>query len=197
LAETVRTELDHIPDLSVLDDELLGAEASHDLDRMQVLMDVSATGTSGYQAADWLRKHTHIDVGMSDHRRILATLSYADGEDTVQRLSKALHSWREAAEEFEKPKPLDLPSPEEIELETVMLPRDAFFGHTEQVPAPQADGRIAAEQITPYPPGIPAVVPGERLNGAVIDYLRTGLAAGMNVPDPADPTLQTIRVVAA
>jgi lysine decarboxylase len=197
LAQSLRTELEHIPDLSVLDEELLGAEASHDLDRMQVLMDVSATGTSGYQAADWLREHTHIDVGMSDHRRILATLSYADGDDTVLRLSKALHSWREAAEEFEKPKPLDLPSPEEIELETVMLPRDAFFGHTEQVPAPEADGRIAAEQITPYPPGIPAVVPGERLNGAVIDYLRTGLAAGMNVPDPADPTLETFRVVAA
>jgi arginine/lysine/ornithine decarboxylase len=83
-----------------------------------------------------------------------------------------------------------------IQLDTVMLPRDAFFGAAEQVPATEAVGRIAAEQITPYPPGIPAVVPGERLNDAVLDYLRSGVTAGMNVPDPADPSLQTLRVVA-
>ena len=57
-------------------------------------------------------------------------------------------------------------------------------------------GRIAAEQITPYPPGIPVVVPGERITQPVIDYLRSGLEAGMVLPDPADPSLETIRVVA-
>jgi arginine/lysine/ornithine decarboxylase len=60
----------------------------------------------------------------------------------------------------------------------------------------KAVGRIAAEQITPYPPGIPAVVPGERINQAVIDYLRSGLEAGMVLPDPSDPSLDTIRVSA-
>jgi arginine/lysine/ornithine decarboxylase len=64
------------------------------------------------------------------------------------------------------------------------------------VPAQRAAGRIAAEQITPYPPGIPAVVPGERLNDAVVDYLRSGIEAGMTLPDPADPSLQYFRVVA-
>ncbi|HEV7423207.1 MAG TPA: ornithine decarboxylase, partial [Mycobacterium sp.] len=75
-------------------------------------------------------------------------------------------------------------------------PRDAFFGRTQSVPVDEASGRIAAEQITPYPPGIPAVVPGERLNDAVLDYLRSGLEAGMNLPDPADPSLNTVKVVA-
>ena len=196
LAADLREELARITDLHVLDDELLGAEASHDLDRLQVLMDVSATDTSGYQAADWLREHRQIDVGMSDHRRILATLSFADGKDTTDRLVEALWSWRGAAESFDRPPPIRLPAPEDIELETVMLPRDAFFAPVQQVPADRAQGRIAAEQITPYPPGIPAVVPGERLTDTVIAYLRSGLAAGMNVPDPADPSLATFRVVA-
>lgn len=61
-----------------MENQLLGIEASHDLDRLQVLMDVSEIGTSGYQAADWLREHRCIDVGMSDHRRVLATVSFAD-----------------------------------------------------------------------------------------------------------------------
>ena len=77
-----------------------------------------------------------------------------------------------------------------------VCPATHFFAEVEAVPADQAGGRIAAEQITPYPPGIPAVVPGERLNEAVIDYLRSGLEAGMNVPDAADATLSTFRVVA-
>jgi len=51
--------------------------------------------------------------------------------------------------------------------------------------------------ITPYPPGIPAVLPGERLTEHVLRYLCTGLEAGMYLPDPSDPKLETIRVVAA
>ncbi|OBH94163.1 aminotransferase class I/II-fold pyridoxal phosphate-dependent enzyme [Mycobacterium scrofulaceum] len=196
LACQLRQDIESIPDVKVLDDELLGVQASHDLDRMQVLMDVSATGTSGYQAHDWLREHAQIDTGMSDHRRILATLSMADDKETASRLTEALAAWRKAADDFDPAPPIDLPSPEQLQLETVCLPRDAFFGRVEQVPTAEAAGRVAAEQCTPYPPGIPAVVPGERLNDAVLDYLCSGVRAGMNVPDAADPSLQTIRVLA-
>lgn len=196
LVRGLRDDIELIPDVEVLDDELLGAQASHDLDRMQVLIDVSATGCSGYQAADWLRRKRQIDLGMSDHRRVLATMSFADDKATVERLLDGMWAWRKAAADLEPPPPIRLPEPAELELETACLPRDAFFGPVEMVPAEHADGRIAAEQITPYPPGIPAVIPGERLNGAVIDYLRSGLEAGMNVPDPADPSLRRFRVVA-
>ncbi|MBB6420244.1 hypothetical protein HDC93_005864 [Streptomyces sp. AK010] len=66
----------------------------------------------------------------------------------------------------------------------------------------EAAGRIAAEMITPYPSGIPAVLPGERLTEPVPAYLRTGLDAGMNLADPEDPelpedpVLERIRVLA-
>lgn len=196
LATSVRASLANIPQVDVMADELLGEEASDDLDRLQVLIDVSATGTSGYQAADWLRENCRIDVGMSDHRRILATLSAADDKDSAQRLIEALHAWREAADEFDHPAAVHLPDPDELALETVMLPRDAFFGPTEMVAAADAAGRVCAEQITPYPPGIPAAIPGERLNETVVEYLRSGLAAGMNLPDATDPSLKTFRVVA-
>jgi arginine decarboxylase len=195
LVRGLRDDIELVPDVEVLDDELLGNEASHDLDRLQILMDLSATGTSGYQAADWLREHKQIDLGMSDHRRILATMSFADDKASGERLLDALWAWRKAANDFDSPPPIRLPLPKEIELENVQLPREAFFGNVEAVPAEEASGRISAEQITPYPPGIPAVVPGERLNDAVIDYLRSGLDAGMNVPDAADTTLKTFKVV--
>lgn len=65
LAHDVRQRIDTLPGVEVLEDVLLGAEASHDLDRLQVLVDVSGTGTSGYQARDWLREHTQLlsDMG--------------------------------------------------------------------------------------------------------------------------------------
>jgi arginine/lysine/ornithine decarboxylase len=49
--------------------------------------------------------------------------------------------------------------------------------------------------LTPYPPGIPAALPGERLNHDVLAYLRTGVDAGMFVPDASDPALGTVKVL--
>jgi arginine decarboxylase len=196
LAEQVRGRVDALPGLRVLHDELLDEEASHDLDPLQMLIDVSGLGISGYQAADWLRAQHRLDVGLSDHRRVLATLSMADDEHTVGRLTAALEELGTAASALPAPPPVQLPDPAGLELETVDLPRDAFFGPTEDVPAASAVGRVAAEQITPYPPGIPVVVPGERISSQVVDYLLSGLKAGMVLPDPADPSLTTIRVTA-
>jgi arginine/lysine/ornithine decarboxylase len=195
LACDLRSRIDQLPGLHVLQDELIRAEASHDLDRLQILITVDGLGISGYQAADWLREHCRLDMGLSDHQRILATLSMADTEETAERLVQALQALIAAAPTLAAPSPIALPDPGGLELETVVLPRDAFFGRIETVSAADAVGRVAAEQITPYPPGIPAVVPGERISAEVIDYLRTGLKAGMVLPDPADPSLDTIRVL--
>jgi len=194
LSRHVRRRIDTLPGLHVLEDELLGVEASHDLDGLQVLISVRELGISGYQAADWLRAHCRIDVGLSDSERILATLSMADDASTTDRLCAALEDLVRAAPSMERAAPVQMPSPHDLELESVDNPRDAFFGKVETVPVEQAAGRIAAEQVTPYPPGIPVLVPGERITAAVLDYLRTGLAAGMVLPDPADKTLETIRV---
>jgi arginine/lysine/ornithine decarboxylase len=195
LADRLRSDIDRLPGMHVVRDELLGAEASNDLDRLQIMIDLSELGISGYQAADWLHEHERIDMHLSDHARIVATISIADDGTTADRLSQALERLTEAADEFPEPKPVEIPDPPELELETVNRPRDAFFSQFEDVKAKDAVGRIAAEQITPYPPGVPVVLPGERINQAVVDYLLSGLKAGMTLPDPADPSLKTIRVM--
>jgi arginine/lysine/ornithine decarboxylase len=197
LAEQLRQAIEELPGLHVLRDEFVHAEASHDLDPLHVVIDVHGLGISGYQAADWLREHQRLDMGLSDHRRVEATLSFADDEQTAARLIAALTALGERAGELPRARPVDLPEPGQLELEPAMLPRDAFFAVKETVPAGQAVGRVCAEQITPYPPGIPVIVPGERITAELLGYLRSGLDAGMQLPDPADPSLDTIRVVAA
>jgi|SRR5579884_58141 len=195
LAARLRREIAQLPGLHVLEDELIREEPSRDLDRLHILIDVSGLRISGYQASDWLREHERVDMGLSDHARILATISISDDDSTAGRLLQALRQLTDAASELPEPRPVQIPDPPELELESVNRPRDAFFSQFEDVKTQDAVGRIAAEQITPYPPGIPVIVPGERINQAVIDYLLTGLEAGLVLPDPADPSLKTIRVM--
>ena len=114
----------------------------------------------------------------------------------IDRLIQALQALVAAAPSMERQAPVDLPAPRSLALESVMRPRDAFFARVEQVPIEEAVGRVAAEMVSPYPPGVPVLCPGERVNSDVIDYLTTGVAAGMLIPDAADPEMKTLRVVA-
>jgi arginine/lysine/ornithine decarboxylase len=76
-----------------------------------------------------------------------------------------------------------------------MSPRQAFFAEVDHVPAERAAGRIAAEMISPYPPGVPVVAPGEVITDEILAYLRSGVEHGVLIPDAADSSVQTLRVV--
>src|SRR4051812_15040471 len=90
LAQEVRQAVNQLPGLHVLEDELIGAEASHDLDRMHILTDVTEWCIGGYQAADWLRENCRLDPSTSDSKRSELMLPQADGKDTAARLLDAL-----------------------------------------------------------------------------------------------------------
>ncbi|WP_284978427.1 ornithine decarboxylase [Arthrobacter sp. fls2-241-R2A-200] len=195
LAKRLRRDIEALPGLHVLEDELVRKEASHDLDILHIMIDVSELGISGFQATEWLRENCLLDVATTDHRRIEAVISVSDDAETAGWLMEGLGKLIEAAPSLPRRPKVLIPDESELYLETVMLPRDAFFGPVEVVPADEAPGRIAAEMATPYPPGIPLLLPGELINKAAIDYLRSGVKAGMVLPDPADPSLETVRVV--
>jgi arginine decarboxylase len=83
-----------------------------------------------------------------------------------------------------------------IEPEVALTPREAFFAPRETVSAESAVGRIAAETVAPYPPGIPALAPGEVVQAELLAALREAAAFGTRMAACADPTLATVRVVA-
>ncbi|MFD9130477.1 aminotransferase class I/II-fold pyridoxal phosphate-dependent enzyme [Kitasatospora sp. NPDC059571] len=196
LAHDLRRRIDAVDGLHVHGrDDFCGPLLAADFDPLQIIIDISALGTTGYRAADWLRSHHQINLHVSDHRRISAQLTHADDSTTADALHHALIDLVAHGAALKPAAPVHVPSPARLRLEQVVLPRDAFFGRTEQVELAKADGRIAAEMITPYPPGVPAVVPGERFDRAVIDYLATGVRAGMVLPDAARTDLATVRVV--
>ncbi|MEU1280683.1 aminotransferase class I/II-fold pyridoxal phosphate-dependent enzyme [Streptomyces sp. NPDC005805] len=171
-----------------------GPGLAADFDPLPVVIDLDDLGVSGYDAADLLRRCHHVDPHLADHRRISAQFTHADDEATARRLLAALEGLVRRADGLRPAPRVAVPEPARLRLEQARLPRDAYFAPHEDVPVERAAGRVAAEMITPYPPGIPVVLPGERLTGPVLDYLRSGVAAGMHLPDARDPRLRTVRV---
>jgi lysine decarboxylase len=80
--------------------------------------------------------------------------------------------------------------------QTVLSPREAFFAPNETVGADAAVGRISAELIAPYPPGVPVLAPGERVTADALDALREVKADGGRIAYAADPSLATFQVIA-
>jgi arginine decarboxylase len=195
-AARLREAIDGMAGLALLGREVVRPGGAFDLDPLVFTMDVRPLGISGYQAGDWLRADCQVDIGSADACRISARLTHADDDATVDRLIDALRRLVEAAPTLERQAPVGLPAPRSLELDSVMRPRDAFFGRVEQVPVEEAVGRVVAEMVSPYPPGVPVLAPGERISQEAVDYLTSGVAAGMLIPDAADPELKTLRVVA-
>ncbi|URM92442.1 ornithine decarboxylase [Streptomyces sp. MRC013] len=195
-AGRVREVVAGLPGLRLMDDAVVREGLAAEIDPLKITIDVRELGVSGMQAAEWLRTERRVDVGAADTFRISATLTHGDDDRTENVLCGALRALVEGADSIERPRPVRLPEPGALELEQAVLPRTAFFGEAEHVPAEKAAGRIAAETISPYPPGVPAVAPGEVITREVVDYLRSGVAAGMLVPDAADGSLETFRVLA-
>ena len=195
-AERIRSAIASIDGLQVMGREVIGPHQAFDIDPLMLPIDVRGLGITGYQATEWVRENCNVALGASDAYRTSARITHSDDDELETLLLDSLRELVAGADSIEKGRFPDLPRPGSLELETVMLPREAFFGRVEQVPIEQAEGRIAAEMASPYPPGVPAVAPGERINDEVINYLRSGVDAGMLVPDSADSSLKSLRVVA-
>ena len=88
-----------------------------------------------------------------------------------------------------------MPLPAEETL-LALSPREAMFSRREPVSFAAAAGRICAETVTCYPPGIPILVPGERVTPAVVQYCQALRQQGFTILGPEDPTLNTLEVVA-
>jgi arginine decarboxylase len=191
-ADVLRDRLSRVAGLSVMDSSIMAEDGVAEWDPLKLSVDVTGLGITGYQAKDWLLAEKRLTVQLGDARRVVCSLTYADDDKAMDRLAVALETLAAKPPKADRPSP-HIPQLEHLNLEQAMNPRDAFFATTEQVPDPS--GRVSAEMISPYPPGVPAILPGEVFTDEVVEYLRAGLAAGMTIPDAADPTLATFRVV--
>ena len=192
-ARRLRRELAAVDGLVVLDeDSVRDCAGVVALDPTHVSVDVTGLGLTGFAVADRLRDRFGIHVELADHRRVMALVSVADGDRELDRFREALEAV--AADPGPPVTVPEVPRTARLRMPTVALPRDAVLGRTEMVDREQAVGRVCAEMICPYPPGIPVTAPGERLSGEALRYLGAVVAAGGVVQGAVDPTLTQVRV---
>lgn len=201
LAETIaslrdlRREVVAIDGLDVLDEEIAEARSVHAWDPLRLSVDVRGTGATGNEIAKLLREDH--DVWLELYAENVVVAVFGIGEhvaDTGVRLLDALAdaASRLRRDAVEPRAPFAPPPPWGP---TEMTPREAFLGPQEIVAFSESEGRIAAESLAAYPPGVPNVLPGERLSRETLDFIADSLAHGGQVRGASDRTLQTIRAV--
>ena len=193
--ERTRDAVREIPGLDVLDERLAGAPGVFDYDPLRLAIDVRGTRLSGYELARRLREEHDVLMELAGENVMVAV--YGMGEDASAASERLLDGLRAVVEAATGDGPADgtqfAPPPPWGEL--VMTPREAFLGPQEVVAARDAVGRVAAESLAAYPPGIPNVLPGERLTAETLDYIEQTIAHGGSLRGASDRALRTLRVV--
>ncbi len=201
LAETLETlartrrRVREIPGLDVLDERLAGRTSVAAWDPLRLSIDVRGTGATGHRIAELMRERDDIVLELFSENVVVAV--FGMGEHAAPAADRLIEGLKHAVEEIgprdlEQRRAFAEPPPwGPLEL----APRDAFLGPQEVVPFDQAEGRIAAESLAAYPPGVPNVLPGERLTGPTIAYISDSLAHGGLVRGASDRSLRTMRVV--
>ena len=181
---------------TVLGDRLVGRPGVAGWDPLRLVVDVRETGCTGYEISEALRASYDTHTELATHATLVFVLGLAQDVEPLDRLA---HDLTETVHRLARPGRLPkIPqAPVETELDIVMTPREAFLGSGEAVPVERAIGRISCEAIAGYPPGVPALLPGERITAEVIEYLRELFAAGARLHGAADPSFATVRVLAS
>jgi lysine decarboxylase len=183
-----------LPGLDVLDERLVGRPGVHAYDPLRLAVDVRGTGASGYELAEVMREQDDINLELAGENVIVAV--FGMGRQTAERAARLVAGLEHAvahigAAAVTERRTLALPPPwGPLE----MSPREAFLGGQEVVPLEDAVGRIAAESLAAYPPGVPNVLPGERLTAETLTYIQETLKHGGTLRGASDRSLRTARV---
>jgi arginine decarboxylase len=190
-----RAEIRSIEGYDVLDERITGQPGVFAYDPLRLAVDVRGVAAGGYELAPILREIDDINLELYGQHVIVAVFGL--GERSMDEAPRFVRALRLAAERVGlDPKGAQAtfaPPPPWGEL--VMTPREAYLGPQEVVPAAEAAGRIAAESLATYPPGIPNVLPGERLTEETLAYIERTLQLGGSIRGASDRALRTVRVV--
>ena len=194
LAEDARMEINKIPGILCFGKEQAQAAGMADMDVTKLTITVSGLGLSGYHVSQILNTRFGIQVEMADPFHILVIVSIGDRQDDLNRLVEGLRQIAAETGLQGALLPLDKVHPPPLSNRFVMTPRDAFYSDTELISVGEAVGRVAAEIVTVYPPGIPLVVPGEEISLGAIDYI-TNMAGLGAIVDGLNESNNLVRVV--
>ncbi len=162
-------------------------------DPSKIIIRTGVIGADGVAVErDLLEKRIRLE--MTDQDTIVPIMGLVDSAEEIDELADALiESLKRRSGE---PRPTVTALSWSVVPEQVRSLREAFFAPVEMVSAGQAVGRISADLVSPYPPGVPVVAPGELITAPIVAGLKECLRLGIRVAYATDPTLEQFRVLA-
>lgn len=194
LARYAREEINKIDGLYAFGKELVGSPGVFDFDETKLGINVADLGLTGFEVYNLLRDDYNIQVEMGDAFNILALISFGDNDGTVKALIEALRdiskrfNGTKSKVSFDRVAILENP-------ELIVSPRHAFYSRKKAVKLEESEGEISGESIMVYPPGIPIVIPGERISIDMIDYVKMLKKQNSSLQGTEDPEVEYVKVL--
>ena len=179
-----KNRLAEINGYGVLSDKYLGINTIQDPTRL--VINVSGLGISGFDAETVLRAELAVQVEMADYENLVLITTTADNRRTFERLYESLSKlakisfhkeWKQQAEKIRSLTGIQKLS----HASPVISPYEAYASQKEQKELKSCLGRICAGVVTPYPPGIPVLYPGEIIDETKISYIESIIELGGKV----------------
>ncbi len=193
LAAEARSRLQAFPGLRTF-----GAGDIPWLDATRLTVRVDGWGMTGFEADARCCDALGVVPEMPSLRHLTFLIGCGNAREDIDKLIAA---FARLAPPSVPVQPLDLPTPSsaaQLRPQVCLSPREAWFApRRDRVPLPQALGGICAELLCPYPPGIPALCPGEVVTAEAVQLLQRVAQLGGTIDGAGDPTLRAIAILPA
>ncbi len=147
-------------------------------------------GMTGFELADRLLSRYGICTEMADSRNVIAVLGHADTTSCCDRL---IHAVREISRECKDSASEEFVFPSVPPM--AITPRRAFFSKFSRILLNDAVGKVSAEMIAPYPPGIPVIYPGEIITEEIHSFITNAVKNGRHIHGFSDKSMETIKII--
>lgn len=195
--QTFRNKFLGLKHIRLFDPEMLGKEQIYDLDRSKLLFLTADLPGSGRELHHVLRNRFHLEMEMSSLNYVLALTSVADRKEGFDRLLDAmLHldsEWKKAVTDDRKREAEN--RVKFVENEAVMGIYEAECVSKKSLPLLESSGETAGEFLYLYPPGIPFLVPGERISEHLVEKIRKYQKQGYIINGMKDMQGKSIQVL--
>ncbi|MDR1695263.1 MAG: aminotransferase class I/II-fold pyridoxal phosphate-dependent enzyme [Endomicrobium sp.] len=163
-----------------------------DLDVTKLTVNVTKTGLSGYEIESILAKEYNIQLDYADIFNLVAIMGIGSDKSDVEAFVSALSEINKKYHGKQKNWILQIPS---LATEMVMVPREVYLSNsTKRIALNKSVGHVAAQTLTPYPPGIPVLIPGERITKEICDYLIDMSSKDIRISGQETEMLKTVKV---
>lgn len=196
LAET-RMRLCKCRNLKLISEEIKGKNGIYDYDRSKILISAMGTSLNGKELSELLRKNYHLEMEMAEANYITALTAVGDTREGMERLCDAILEMDQSLE-YEKRSVHAAGIRESqlcIPLEQKLRISEALEADKTNCPLEESVGQISAEFAYFYPPGIPAITPGEKITGQLLEKIRQYQEKGFILQGLSDYSCRKILVV--